>query len=294
MKNKYYRQSAKPRVPLWIGGAVAVVLAGIVGYGLFGAKSPSPGRAGEKIGGPAPASVTRAITGVSAPVWEPLGTHGAVAAQLVGTAPHGGKSTFLYIGAEGCPYCAAERWAMVVALSRFGRFSGLRLMRSAPNDAYPDTPTLSFYGSHYRSPYVRAELVEEAGRTLTSHGFGPPLMKPTAAEASLMTRYDRPPYVPSAQYSMAIPFVLVGGRYLWIGSAVPSGLLHGTPTATDPYGPALSWGAAASAINRGRGTLGKTVLVNANALTAAICASDGERPANVCRAAGSVPARVVR
>ena len=32
----------------------------------------------------------------------------------------GGKPEILYVGAEYCPYCAAERWAMVVALSRFG------------------------------------------------------------------------------------------------------------------------------------------------------------------------------
>ena len=38
----------------------------------------------------------------------------------------GGKPEMLYIGAEYCPYCAAERWAMIVALSRFGTFSGLR------------------------------------------------------------------------------------------------------------------------------------------------------------------------
>ena len=36
----------------------------------------------------------------------------------------GGKPEMLYIGAEYCPYCAAERWAMIVALSRFGTFKG--------------------------------------------------------------------------------------------------------------------------------------------------------------------------
>ena len=35
----------------------------------------------------------------------------------------GGKPEMLYIGAEWCPYCAAERWAMAVALRRFGTFS---------------------------------------------------------------------------------------------------------------------------------------------------------------------------
>lgn len=290
MKNKYYRRSAKTRFPWWIGLAVVVVLVGIIGYGFLAAKAPPRGKIGEM----APHSVTAAVTQVPTRVWKPLGTHGAVAADLVGKATPAGQATVLYIGAEGCPFCAAERWALVVALSRFGHFSGVRLMRSAPNDVYPDTPTLSFYGSRYRSPYVHAELIEEAGRELTSQGFGPPLMKPTAEASGLMRRYDRPPYVPSAQYSLSIPFVLVGGHYLWIGSAVSPSLLHRAPTAGSPYGAALGWRAVASAIRHGRGSLGKTVLVNANALTAAICASDGARPAAVCRAVGRIPARVVR
>ena len=35
------------------------------------------------------------------------------------------------MGAEYCPYCAAQRWAMIVALSRFGTFSGLTTVHSA-------------------------------------------------------------------------------------------------------------------------------------------------------------------
>ena len=55
------------------------------------------------------------------------------------------------MGAEYCPYCAAERWAMAVALSRFGTFSDLRLIHSSSADIYPNTPTLSFYRSSYAS-----------------------------------------------------------------------------------------------------------------------------------------------
>ena len=31
-----------------------------------------------------------------------------------------GLPEMLYMGAEYCPFCAAERWAMVMALSKFG------------------------------------------------------------------------------------------------------------------------------------------------------------------------------
>ena len=49
----------------------------------------------------------------------------------------GGKPEMLYIGAEWCPYCAAERWAMAVALERFGSFSPLRGVYSSSADVYP-------------------------------------------------------------------------------------------------------------------------------------------------------------
>ncbi len=53
-----------------------------------------------------------------------------------------GKPTFVYIGAQGCPYCAGMRWAVAIALSRFGNFSELFYDRSATNDA--NVPTLMF------------------------------------------------------------------------------------------------------------------------------------------------------
>ncbi|HUC04207.1 MAG TPA: DUF929 family protein, partial [Acidimicrobiales bacterium] len=34
-----------------------------------------------------------------------------------------GKPEVFYVGAEFCPYCGAERWAMYIALSKFGTFS---------------------------------------------------------------------------------------------------------------------------------------------------------------------------
>ena len=36
-----------------------------------------------------------------------------------------GKPEVFYLGAEFCPYCAAERWPVVLALLQFGSFTGL-------------------------------------------------------------------------------------------------------------------------------------------------------------------------
>ena len=78
-----------------------------------------------------------------------------------------------YIGAEYCPFCAAERWALTVALSRFGTFSGLAGTHSSSTDVYPDTQTLSFYGSHYTSPYLDFQPVEETTNQPVGGGTPP-------------------------------------------------------------------------------------------------------------------------
>ena len=66
----------------------------------------------------------------------------------------GGKPEVLFMGSEYCPYCAAQRWAMVSAVSRFGTFSGLTTTHSSSSDVDANTPTLTFYGSKYTSQYI--------------------------------------------------------------------------------------------------------------------------------------------
>ena len=97
-----------------------------------------------------------------------------------------GKPEITYIGAEYCPYCAAERWALAVALTRFGTFSDLSGTHSSGADVYPDTQTLSFYGSSYSSPYVDFQAVEEATNQQVG-GTYQTLQTPTAAESSLLS-----------------------------------------------------------------------------------------------------------
>ncbi len=266
------------RMPLWIGAAVAFALILIIAAGLWlRARGPSTGL---RLGGPAPTALMRDLTTVPAAVWAKLATRGAVPAEVVrGKA----RPSLLYVGAEGCPFCAAERWPVIVALSRFGHWSGLDLMRSAPNDAsYQNIPTLSFLHSTFRSRYLTVTTKETAGRFLGPSGFYPPLMKLTKVEQATFNRYDGPPYIPQ-KYRHSIPFLLVGGRYLWIGSAISPGLLSGR-----------AWSAIAREVHSGQGATGRSILVAANALTAAICAVDGGKPGGVCHLVGSkVPAVTV-
>ena len=67
-----------------------------------------------------------------------------------------------------------------------------------------------------------------------------------------------------------IPFFLVGGRYMWSGSPFSPALLAGQ-----------SQDAIAAALTSGAGRAAQAILANANPLTAAICAVDGNEPASV-------------
>jgi hypothetical protein len=183
----------------------------------------------------------------------------------------GGKPQVLYMGAEYCPYCAAERWAMVVALSRFGTFSNLHLIHSTSSDVYPNTPTLSFYKSSYTSQYVQFTPVELVG--LKNNGVT--LQKPTAAEAALMSKYDAPPYISSANAG-SFPFLDIGNQYLAIGAQyLPSSLAK------------LSWTQVAADIRNPGSAVAQGVDGTANSITAAICKITNNAPASVCNSASA-------
>ena len=128
-----------------------------------------------------------------------------------------GKPLITYVGAEYCPYCAAERWAMAVALSRFGTFSNLSGTHSSDTDVYPDTQTLSFYGSSYTSPYVDFQPVEEATNQQAGASYRA-LQAPTAAQSALMAKFD-----PQG----SIPFLDIANRYVVIGASFSPQVLQG-------------------------------------------------------------------
>jgi hypothetical protein len=174
------------------------------------------------------------------------------------------------MGAEYCPYCAAERWAMVVALSRFGSFSNLKLIHSSGSDVYPNTPTLSFYKSSYTSQYVQFTPVEMNG---TKQNVT--LQKPTAAENALLSKYDAPPYIQSSNAG-SIPFVDIGNQYLTIGAQYQPSSLAG-----------LTWAQVATDIRNPASPVAKGVDGTANALTAAICKITNNAPAAVCSSAAA-------
>ncbi|MHB1433903.1 MAG: DUF929 family protein [Streptosporangiaceae bacterium] len=180
-----------------------------------------------------------------------------------------GKAQVVYVGADYCPYCAAERWALTVALSRFGTFSNLSLIHSSSTDVYPSTPTLSFYKSSYTSKYVVFSTTE--AQTVT-HATLQPL---TALDKTLMATYDAPPYVPSSQYDGSFPFVDFGNQYVIDGASYnPQTLAK------------LSWQQIAADLSNPNSTVAKAIGGTANHITAAICKITGNQPGNVCTSPG--------
>src|ERR1700722_9312273 len=138
-------------------GAVVVVIAIVVGFVIFKANHKTSASTGSATGTTLSASTLNNIATVPAATLNTVGggTSNPKSITRVTGAPltSNGKPEMLYIGAEYCPFCAAERWAMAVALSRFGTFTGVNGIHSSPTDYAPNTPTLTFYKSTYTSKY---------------------------------------------------------------------------------------------------------------------------------------------
>ena len=120
-----------------------------------------------------------------------------------------GKPEILYVGAEFCPYCAASRWAMILALMRFGNFTGLKYSESSATDVYSDTPTFTFVNSTYSSRYLSFLSFETETRVA-----GTPLQVMDQISQGIYNKYGD-----------AIPFLDFGNKYVQSGSmSKPSGL----------------------------------------------------------------------
>lgn len=175
-----------------------------------------------------------------------------------------GKPGVFWDGAEYCPYCASQRWPLVIALSRFGTWSGLSTTTSATEDVYPNTSTFSFYGATYSSQYLSFQSVETATNRPVGSGYEP-LQALTAAQVALVRLYDP---------QQSIPLIDFGNSFTMIGASYDPAVLKD-----------LSPNQIASALLDPTTQIGKDVLSTANAMTAAICRITGNQPGDVCQSA---------
>ncbi len=222
----------------------------------------------------APASVVQAATSVSPTVSSTVGKGGLsnpLHATTAGTAllkGAGGKPEVLYIGADYCPNCAAERWSMVVALSRFGTFSNLYITTSSATDSYPNTNTFTFYKSTFTSQFIDFQAVETTTNQPDGLGGYKALQTPTADQQQIFDTYDASPYTSSKG---GIPFMSIGNQYLVIGTGFSPAVLQGQ-----------SWQDIASALSNANSPMTQYIVGNANYLTAAICETTNNQPASAC------------
>lgn len=225
-----------------------------------------------QVNAPVPAAVLAALASVPPATFESVGrgtaTLPTAVRKPVASDPNG-RPLVTYVGAEFCPFCAAERWPLIVALSRFGQFADLHLSRSAADDVYPSTPTFTFVGSSYASPTLAFDGVELQGNVRVG-GRYPPLQTATPAQEQLLRVYDAPPYVPASSAG-AIPFLDVAGQYIVVGASYDAGLLQNR-----------TWEDIASRLGDPATPEARAILGAANVLTAAICTAAGNEPADVC------------
>ncbi|MBV9659777.1 MAG: DUF929 family protein [Acidimicrobiales bacterium] len=282
-KASQLRQARARRNRIWAGASVGLIIVVVAILIVVATTGSSSG--GGTPRQPAPAAAVQHITSVPldtlvAATHQVSNLSGAgvlTGAPLTSTTGGAAKPEILYIGAEFCPICAAQRWPLVVALSQFGTFTNLQKTHSAVRDG--NIQTLSFYGSTYNSPYFVFTPVENTTNQ-PSGNFYKILENPTAEQNNLWSTIE-------AQFGQqqSYPFINIGGKYALITSQYPSTILSGK-----------SWDSIASSIGDNTNTVGASINASAAVLVKYICSMTNQQPANVCQAVSSVtlPAAAVQ
>ncbi len=188
------------------------------------------------------------------------------------------KPELLSMDLAWCPHCAANSWALAVALSRFGSLTGLRVIDSgtyyctlaanpctlAPFPCFPHTHGISFFGAKYHSSYLSFASV------VLQDVDGKNLQSPTPPENSAIASFHAQGEAPALD---------VGGAYAFLNSGYsPGTLAHKT------------WSQIASSLTDPQNPIARRVDGLANLFTAAICTATRGRPAGVCKSSGVVAA----
>jgi hypothetical protein len=230
-----------------------------------------------------PAGVLADVTSVSPTTLAAIGQPSETAAPTATGATtsltaSNGKPEVLFIGAEYCPYCAAQRWAVVEALSRFGTFSGLSATHSSTSDIYPNTQTFSFYGATYASTSLDFTSVELETNQASGDSYTT-LQTPTSAQDALLSKYDKAPYTTQPG---SIPFLDIDNKYVSVGSGYTPQVLQG-----------LSMTQIAAQLNNKNSAVAQAIDGEANRIVAAITAATGVQPESAAAAAAGTPTSAV-
>ena len=176
------------------------------------------------------------------------------------TMRRGGKLFVFFMGAEYCPYCAAERWAIVRSLQKFGQWDGLKQTISAERDEpFLNLPTYDFTKATYTSPHI-----DFVAREIKDREFNP-LQKLLKTEEKLLRKFN-----PKKE----IPFLLIGGRFSQIGSGfTPKIFIGHTFRQTE------------TELKKVESEIRKTIDDEGNIISALLCVSG--LPPELCKEAGT-------
>jgi len=235
---------------------------------------------------PAPAQVVKDVTSVPASAWDKVGVTSSIPVAkptvLSGQPPmtiDGKSPAMLYYGAEYCPYCAAERWAMTAALARFGTWSNLQITASSLSDVDAGTHTLSFHGATLDSPYITFRGIEQYTNIPVSGGTGAytQLQNPTKAEGAILAKYSSSKYLPNGSTSggISFPFVDINNAMLISGASYDPQILAN-----------LSWTDISGGLSDPTNPVTQAILTTGNYMSAGICQATKGQPGSVCQSSG--------
>lgn len=167
-----------------------------------------------------------------------------------------GKPLVFFMGAGFCPFCAAERWAIVNALSNFGKWEGLIETASAGHDEkYLNIPTVNFARAKYTS-----DNVEFVGRETADSNFEP------------LQELDEKDYeiVDTFNPDQIIPFLLIDGQFMQVGAGYSPQILEGMDHAK-----------VRAELENPTSSVGKAMRQEIDNITALVCKSIGGK-AGIC------------
>jgi len=256
-------------------GAVAIILVGVVALVVYALTGPSDSL-GVVRRATASDSMVAEVTRLPVSVFDTIGVDAPTTPLVAPSVLEGqpplnakGKPEVLFIGAEFCPFCGAQRWPLIVALSRFGHFATLTNMQSAQLSVFPNIQTFSFVGTTYASRYVSLTGVELYSDAVNAQGAFSRIATLTPGQSAVLTRYG------TGSGSGSYPFVVIDNTMV---------------TSTSGFSPSVivgqSQAAIAGALDQTAEPSTQAIVASANFLTAGICRATGGQPASVCTSRG--------
>jgi len=182
------------------------------------------------------------------------------------------KPDVLFVGSEYCPFCAAERWPLVLALSRFGTFEVLHDMESSTTSVFPGIQSFSFFDASYTSPYLTFTGVELYSDVAASNGVFTKISSLTPGQQALVTHYQ------------------AAGTQTGAGTYPLVDIDNVMVSTTSGFSPAMILRISRSTIigNLKNATTSdsRAIVASANYLSAGICVATHQNPSSVCTSKG--------